>query len=145
MSKHPENNILPPFRFKIVQQYRDCLSRQIGEAMRIFYSKDSLLNSKNEYLQNCISRITINEESWERKTRERREEEEERLEEEKMAEFRREKLTVSDSVAGQSDQQRDGPHSQDEDNYNVKSAFGQSDQQRDGLPSLSNISSQEEA
>ena len=81
MSKHPENNILPPFRFKIVQQYRDCLSRQIGEAMRIFYSKDSLLNSKNEYLQNCISRITINEESWERKTRERREEEEERLEE----------------------------------------------------------------
>jgi hypothetical protein len=54
-------------------------------------------------------------------------------------------MTVSDSVAGQSDQQRDGPHSQDEDNYNVKSAFGQSDQQRDGLPSLSNISSQEEA
>jgi hypothetical protein len=75
MSKHPENNILPPFRFKIVQQYRYCLSRQIGEAMRIFYSKDILLNSKNEYLQNCINRITINEESWERKTRERREEE----------------------------------------------------------------------
>jgi hypothetical protein len=49
-------------------------------------------------------------------------------------------MTVSDSVAGQSDQQCDGPHSQDEDNYNVKSAFGQSDQQRDGLPSLSNIS-----
>ena len=53
--------------------------------------------------------------------RERREEEEERLEEEKLAEFRRAKLTVSNSVSDQSDQQHDR------------------------FPSLSKISSPEEA
>jgi hypothetical protein len=37
------------------------------------------LNSKNEYVQNCISRITVCEELWERKQRERNEEEEDAL------------------------------------------------------------------
>ena len=65
--------------------YADCLSRQVGEALKIFYSKDRLLNSKSEYVQNCLARITVNEANWERKERERREEEEEKLNLERLA------------------------------------------------------------
>ena len=57
---------------RIVQQYRDCLSRQVGEAMHILFSKYKLLNSKNEYVQNCISRITVSEQVWKRKKRRRK-------------------------------------------------------------------------
>ena len=89
MNGHTDLSTLPPFRFRIVQQYKDSLSRQVGEALHIFYSKDKLLNSKNEYVQNCISRITISEETWERKERERREEEDEQLEERRMEDFKK--------------------------------------------------------
>ena len=76
MNTHPEENTQPSFRIRTIKRYRDCLSRQIGEALRIYYSKDQLLNSKNEYVQNCISRVVANEESWERRERERKEKEE---------------------------------------------------------------------
>ena len=66
--------------FKITAMYKDCLSRQIGEALRINYSKDRILNSKGEYLSNCISRLTVEEDAWERRERSRQEEESERLE-----------------------------------------------------------------
>jgi hypothetical protein len=69
MSSHEEFNALPPFSFKIMKQYADCLSRQVGEAVAILLSIDQLLNSKNEYVQNCISRITFQEDSLERKKR----------------------------------------------------------------------------
>ena len=65
---------MPMFQFRVVQRFLDCLSRQVGEALAIFSSKDNLRNSKKEYLQNCISRITVCEDTWERKERERREE-----------------------------------------------------------------------
>jgi hypothetical protein len=47
--------------FSITAMHKDCLSRQIGEALRINYSKDVILNSKGEYLSNTISRLTIEE------------------------------------------------------------------------------------
>ena len=71
--------------------------------MRILFSKDRLLNSKNEYLQNCISRITVSEEVWERKERERKEEEEETLEIEKLAKFRKLKQSSSHVSSPQED------------------------------------------
>ena len=55
--------------FKITSMFRDCLSHQIGEALRINHSRDRILNSKNEYIQNCISRITVQEDMLERKAR----------------------------------------------------------------------------
>ena len=60
---------MPPFKIKILKQYRDCLPRQVGEAIPILLSKDQLLNSKNEYIQNCIERITFQEDLYERKAR----------------------------------------------------------------------------
>ena len=61
MLTHGEMDTMPPFKIKILKRYRDCLSRQVGEAIHILLSKDQLLNSKNEYIQNCISRITVQE------------------------------------------------------------------------------------
>ena len=98
MNSHPEEDAQPAFRIKTVQRYRDCLSRQIGEALKIYYSKDQLLNSKNEYVQNCISRVVANEESWERRERERREEEEEEKEKWRLERFREEKSGVHDRM-----------------------------------------------
>jgi hypothetical protein len=55
-NEHPDLNTQPAFKFSIKAQYRDCLSRQVGEAIVILHSKDGLLNSKSEYLNNCLTR-----------------------------------------------------------------------------------------
>ena len=75
--------------FSITSRYRDCLSRQIGEALRINYSKDIILNSKGEYLSNTISRLSIEEDAWERRERSRIEEEEDRMNKEEVERFRK--------------------------------------------------------
>ena len=82
---------MPEFRFKVVKKYKDCLSRQLGEALSIFTSKDKLLNSKNEYISNCISRLAVQEGVVEKKRREMREEVEEREALEKLKKFKEQK------------------------------------------------------
>ena len=69
--------------------------------MHIIFSKDKLLNRKNEYVQNCISRITVSEEVWERKDRGRREEAEEILEAERLAAFRNLKISSNQTSSHQ--------------------------------------------
>ena len=88
MLSHQEENEIPPMSFKIKGTYRDCLSRQLGVAMRIFYSRDMLLNSKGEYLSNCVTRLTITETDWESNERLRMEEEEDTLEKERVEKFK---------------------------------------------------------
>jgi hypothetical protein len=73
--------------FSITAQYRDCLSRQIGEALRINYMKDNIWNSKTEYMSNSVNRLTIEGDAWERKERSRQEEEEEELNKRQVEEF----------------------------------------------------------
>ena len=92
LEAHPELNNPPAFKFTVQKNFKDALSRQLGEAIAIYKSKDSLLNSKNEYVTNCISRITVQEGAIERKMRDRREEEEEKAEESRILEFKRRKL-----------------------------------------------------
>ena len=53
---------------------------------KIHYSRDELLNSKNEYNANCLTRVVVEEEVYERKKRERKKEIEE-LEEKKRWEI----------------------------------------------------------
>ena len=79
--------------FSITARYRDCLSRQIVEALRISFSKDILLNSKGEYMCNTVSRLTIAEDVWERRERGRLEDEQEELDKRKVEEFKRMKTT----------------------------------------------------
>jgi hypothetical protein len=61
MDRHSDMNQPPPFRFRVLRTFKDCLTRQLSEAININMSKDSLLNSKNEYITNCITRISVQE------------------------------------------------------------------------------------
>jgi hypothetical protein len=74
LSNHPETLKRPQFKFTIIRNFKDCLSRQVAEAIRIHYSNDTLLNSKNEYNANCLTRLVVEESLIERKKREQREE-----------------------------------------------------------------------
>ena len=89
MNAHENLPSPPKMEFSITAKYGDCLSRQIGEALRIHYSKDVILNSKSEYMSNTISRLTIEEDAWERKERSRLEEEQEALDKVKVERFKR--------------------------------------------------------
>jgi hypothetical protein len=91
MTCHQELQQAPDFSFKILGSFKDCLSRQVTEAIKINNSVDFLLNSKNEYLANCLARVTVSEDSLERKKRERNEELEEVEEMKKLEAFRTEK------------------------------------------------------
>ena len=100
LDAHPELNNPPPFKFTVRKGFKDALSRQLGEAIAIHKSKDSLLNSKNEYVTNCISRITVQEGAIARKMRDRREEEEEKEDELRILKFKKDKLEARALMAG---------------------------------------------
>ena len=91
MTKHPSLPTPPRMDFSITARFRDCLSRQIGEALRISGSRDSLLNSKAEYLSNSVSRLTVKEDAWVLKERQRVEEEEEETTKKNVNEFKKQK------------------------------------------------------
>ena len=71
MLEHEDLDKMPEFRFSILSQHRDALSRQVGEAITIMYSRDILLNSKSEYMNNCLTRVNVDERDCERMERER--------------------------------------------------------------------------
>ena len=91
MISHPVLPNPPEMEFTISARFKDCLSRQIGEALKINLSKDILLNSKSEYNSNSLNRISIQEDAWERRERGRQEEEEEELVKRSVEEFRKRK------------------------------------------------------
>ena len=88
MLEHPQDDKCPSFTFSIRSIFKDALSRQTAEAIAIMASHDQLLNSKNEYVTNCISRVTVSESTFERKERERKEEETEKKEKEEIEQFK---------------------------------------------------------
>ena len=88
METHPDLNNIPPFKFRVVSGFKDCLTRQVSEAISIWQSPDSLLNSENEYITNCITRITVQEDQLERKLREIEEEQENAKLAQRLMEFR---------------------------------------------------------
>ena len=131
MNNHREDNIIPPFRIRVLKQFQDCLSRQVGEAVAILMSKDSLLNSKNEYIANCISRVSIEEGAMERKMREIREEEEERKETEKFEQFKFEKKRFSNQGEYRKDNTR---ANESEEDINIRSKKKKREAEREDLP-----------
>jgi hypothetical protein len=100
VKEHPDMLEPPPFTFKITTMYKDCLSRQIGEALRIYYSKDNILNSKSEYLDNCISRLAIEETPWERREREKQDDEQENLEKQEVERFKMKVKRLTEEADG---------------------------------------------
>ena len=97
MDVHPSLEEMPPWRFRTLKVFKDCLTRQLSEAVMISLSGDALLNGKCDYLANCISRVTVNEDNYERKKREFREEMEEKELLQKLEEFRKQK---SENITG---------------------------------------------
>ena len=61
---------MPPFKFKIVQTFQDCLTRQVSEAVRINLRGD-VLNSKSEFSRCSIARLVVDKPEWEVKEEER--------------------------------------------------------------------------
>ena len=74
MTTHTEDDQCSPFKTKVISSYKDCLQRQVSEALKIYNSKDELLNSKNEYASNHLSRIVVDMDSVARKKQVQREE-----------------------------------------------------------------------
>ena len=93
MNSHPSLPSPPEMEFSISARYRDCLSRQIGEALSISNSKDTLLNSKAEYMANSLCRVTMKEDPWEQRERTRKEEEQEEMVKQQVEVFKKVKST----------------------------------------------------
>ena len=70
MLDHADLVHMPEFRFTIQSPHRDALLRQVGEAMAIMHSRDSLLNCKSEYMTNCLTRVNVDGRDWEKRHRE---------------------------------------------------------------------------
>ena len=82
---HPSLLDPPRFKIKVVSSYRDPLTRQVGEAVRIEMRGGNTLNSKTEYNRCRIPRLVIDQEVWQimrKKEKEINDEETKNLEEE---------------------------------------------------------------
>jgi hypothetical protein len=62
---HPDIPDTPQFNIKVLASFKDALSRQLSEAIKIDLSGGNELNSKSDYTRCKIPRIVINEEEWE--------------------------------------------------------------------------------
>ena len=62
---HGELNEAPLFKFEVVKQHKDSLSRMLHEALLI--EKEANLNSKSEFRSNRLTRLVIEVAPWEEK------------------------------------------------------------------------------
>ena len=68
---HPEMREMPQFRFKIVMSFKDSLSRQVAESVRIDM-RGEVINSKSVYSRNRLPRLEVEKPEWEKTEEERR-------------------------------------------------------------------------
>ena len=61
---HEEKDSRPTFSFRVIESFKDCLPRQVAEAIRIHYATDELLKSKNEYNANHLSKLVVDEDEF---------------------------------------------------------------------------------
>ena len=69
--EHHRGEEIPLFRFKIVRRFKDSLSRQVGESVRIDM-RNGVLNSKTVYSRNRLPRLELEKTEWEREDEEKR-------------------------------------------------------------------------
>ena len=74
MACHEEEEQIPRLTSTILSSFKDCLSRNVVEAIQIHFSKDELHNSKTENKAKHISRVVVEEEEFERNRKARQEE-----------------------------------------------------------------------
>ena len=68
---HPEEGSLPNFQFRVIGKYKDCLTRQIKEAIRV-QNRPNNLYSKGEWGGGTIPRLVVEKAEWEMGKEERR-------------------------------------------------------------------------
>ena len=61
---HPELDAPPKFKFKGVSSFRDALTRQLSEAVRIELRGEDILNSKSEFNRCKMPRLKIDLKGW---------------------------------------------------------------------------------
>ena len=61
---HPELSAPPKLKFKMVASFKDALTRQISEAVRIETGGVQILNSKSEFNRCRVPKLRIDQESW---------------------------------------------------------------------------------
>jgi hypothetical protein len=76
--------------FTILRSFKDYLSRKVAEAVKIHYTNEEILNSKNEYNSHHLSRVVVEEDAYERKRKARQEVMEEVMEKRKWKKFKAE-------------------------------------------------------
>ena len=64
---HPDLSSPPKFRYKIVSGFKDALTRQVAESVRIERAGPNILNSKSEFSRCRIPRLKIDMEGWKMK------------------------------------------------------------------------------
>ena len=94
----------PPLQFKIIGSYRDCLSRQVSEALKLQNTGNEILNSKNEYASNCLARIVVDMDKYERKKMDMKEEEDEKLAARRLEIFKQDKKRPKRSRSSQQEE-----------------------------------------
>ena len=67
LSSHEELLSPPKFKFKLVRSFKDPLTRQLSEAVRIELRGTEILNSKSEYSRCRVPRLTVDMEGWKSK------------------------------------------------------------------------------
>ena len=91
MEYHKDEDSRPDFKFKVLESFKYCLSRQVTEAIWIHYAGDELLNIKNEYNANHLSRVVVDEDNFTKKKRQRQEELKELEDKKHLEEFKKAK------------------------------------------------------
>ena len=61
---HSQEQTGPKFRVRKVDSFRDSLSRQISESVRIDLRGENVLNSRTEYSRCRLPRLTLDKEVW---------------------------------------------------------------------------------
>ena len=135
MTSHPSLPNPPEMGFKVTGRFKDCLTRQVSEALRISWTGDSILNSKAEYGHNTVNRLSVVEDVKERKQRERLEEEQEEIMKELVAKFKVEKSAHLVQPSGRDgaftlnmpDDRVEYDNENDNENDNVRDALPEND------------------
>ena len=65
VSDHAEEKSMPDFKIKVVASFKDALTRQIAESVRIDRRGSGVLNSRTEYSRCRLPRLTIDRSEWE--------------------------------------------------------------------------------
>ena len=65
---HQDMKEPPRFKFRLIKSFKDPMSRQLAEAVRIELRGNDILNSKAEYNRSRVPRLRVDMEGWKKST-----------------------------------------------------------------------------